>query len=561
MAVIDGKYEILSQRPLEEGQTFFSATAPDGAALSIVWFDLATPQQEVRFERYRQVLRTLKKQNLAALHDIVSRPGAHYVAWYTPGHQQKTAATAELEHTLRSYGYTPAQADIRVDKSGGSLVYGLAFGETSTVPEPATPPGPRGQPAARPRLSLELLPLWVLRWGLGILLLLVGGGFFYTSFKLGANDSLVTVPDLTALPVNEAAKTLYDLRLGVATEAVASAEAPYTVLALSPVPGSETRPGSAVRLSYALPADQVALATVPQLRGNELSAEVAERLEAAKLRLGEVAYVHSNIAQNVIIAQSHEAGTRANEGSTVHLLVSQGPKPQETFVPDIVGLPLEDALALARLAGVNVAEPTTEPGGQAAPGTVLAQSLPPNTPLAQREVELRLTVAGGAAPPLERPVPSLVGMSRTEAERTAADAGYTLEVETIDNDTDSLNLPEGVVSQSPPPGSAANGDSLSILLNQRPVPVPRPEVAATVRRPRQRELAYTFYVEPAIPEIEARVRAVTVGGKTHDILTSQTVTGGEELSGEWRTREPGPVTFQLFLGTGTEPYQQITLNP
>ena len=66
--------------------------------------------------------RTLKKQCLAALHDIVSRPGAHYVAWYAPGQQPKAVATDALEHALRSFGYTSAQADIRSDKTGHSLV-------------------------------------------------------------------------------------------------------------------------------------------------------------------------------------------------------------------------------------------------------------------------------------------------------------------------------------------------------------------------------------------------------------------------------------------------------
>ena len=94
---------------------------------------------------------------------------------------------------------------------------------------------------------------------------------------------------------------------------------------------------------------------------------------------------------------------------------------------------------MARLAGVNVAEPDAEPGGRNAPGTVLAQSIAPDTLVEQRGAELRLSVADGGTPPPERPVPSLVGMSRTAAERTAASAGYTLTFETIDSDTESLN--------------------------------------------------------------------------------------------------------------------------
>ncbi len=555
MAVIDGKYEILSQRALDEGQTFFSATAPDGAALSIVWFDLTTPQQEVRFERYRQLLRTLKKQGWAALHEVVSRPGAHYVVWYAPAPgQQSKAADKDLEHILRSHGYSSEQADIRSAKSG-HLVYALAFGEAAALPEPASPPRPRGKPAARPPL-----PLWLLQWGLGVALLSVGSLFFYTSFKLGVNDALVTVPELTSLPVNEAAQTLYDLKLGVEPSGVASDAPPYSVLELAPAPGSETRPGTTVRLNYALPAGQVALVTVPQLRGADFTNQLAEQLAAVSLRLGDVAYVHSNVAEGVVIAQSREAGTQTNEGAAVHLLVSEGPRPQETFVPNLVGLPLEDALALARLTGVSVTEPEERPGGRYAPGTVLAQSIAPGASVPLRGAELRLSVADGGTPPPERPVPSLVGMSRAAATRTAAEAGFDLEIQTVDSDTESLNLPEGVVNQSPPPGGAATDTTVSILLNQRPVPTPRPAVTATFRPPQARTLTYTFDVERGISTLQARVKALTVSGKEYQVL-ARTVTGGERLSGTWRTSEPGPVTFQLFLGTDPEPYAQARVNP
>lgn len=557
MAVIDGKYEILSQRALDDEQTFFSATAPDGAALAIVWFDLTTPLQEARFERYRQLLRALKKQGLAALHDIVSRPGAHYVAWHTPSNQPQTPPPADVERLLLAYGYSSAQADIRLDKAGRSVVYALAFGETA-VPAAVPPPGPRVQTAPRPRWDRRV-PVELLRWGLGALLLLLGVGLFYTSFKLGVNDALVTVPDLSAEPVNEAAQTLYGLRLEVVTEAAASDETPYSVLELSPGPGSALRRGATVRLSYALPAGQVALVTVPQLRGSDL-ANVAERLETAELRLGDVAYVDSNVAKNVVIAQSREAG-QAPEGSAVHLLVSNGPKPQETFLPDLVGLPLSDARALAQLAGIDGAELETAADSRSAPGTVLAQSVPPYVFVPLRAAELRLTVAGGEEPPSTQPVPSLVGMSRAEAVRTAADSGYTLTVDLVDNDVESLNLPEGVVSQSPPPGDAATGSKLTILLNRHPLPVPRPTVTATFRPLREHALNYTFFVEPGIRETTARVVALTLSGASYEVVSAQTVSGGEALQGEWRTREPGPVTFQLFLGGDTRPYQQVKVNP
>jgi hypothetical protein len=83
MPLLDGKYEIISERALGPEQTLFEATTPEGEAVRIVWYEL-TPGQEPRFEEYRRTVKSLKRSERAAVYDVVSRPGAHDVAWRPP---------------------------------------------------------------------------------------------------------------------------------------------------------------------------------------------------------------------------------------------------------------------------------------------------------------------------------------------------------------------------------------------------------------------------------------------------------------------------------------------
>ena len=579
MAVLDGKYEILSERSLGAGQSLLGATAPDGRALNIVWFEFSSPEQEARFETYRQALRALKREGWAALHDIVSRPGAHYVAWHAPGNLPSAPPEPALAALLARYGYRPEQADVRGsgsvsggvnggvngnvsggvsgsgNSSGGCRVYALAFDERALPLGPAEPPPAVLERSSgrwrAPRLSDGALAglLGLALSGLALLL-------FALAFGRGAAP-LQAVPELVGLEVNGAARQLYELRLAAELQAVPSAEPPMQVLSAEPPPGSLLRAGRSVTLRYAVPPDAFGLTEVPQLRGVSVGGALQAELEAAGLRLGEVAYIHANTPEDVVIGQSLPAGSRARAGSEVTVLASLGPLPAETFLPDLSGMSLEDALEWARLAGLDVLPPRYENAPGFAPDTVVAQSIPPYTAVPERASSLELTLALGPAPEGAEGAPNLIGLSESAARALAAATGLDLEVTLLESPDESLNLPEGVVDQTPPPGTPVSG-SLGVLLNLHPQAIPRPEVRAFVRPAETRSLPYRFRVEPGLGRLTARVTATTVAGEVFPVVAGRTVTGGDWLEGVWRTREPGPVTFTLYLGNAV--YQDQLVN-
>jgi eukaryotic-like serine/threonine-protein kinase len=538
MAVIDSKYEILSQESLGDGQTLFDAVAPDGTALRIIWFEFSTPQQEMQFETYRQLLRKLEKQDLAAIFDIVSRPGAHYVAWYVPSNG-RAKPSEELETLITKYGYSVQNADIRGDR-GKAVLYGLTF--TKPLPESKVQTTPEVIEPIPPRYTLPgwLSVRWLAACTLGLVLTAVGLGLWTLGFLRQANDTVITIPDLRGQTVNDASKALHDLGLAVSVVQTASSNPPGSVVSSDPAPGELLRPGRTVQLSYALPAGQVALTIVPQLRGETMTNSIQTLLEEAKLRLGEVAYIHANVPAGIILSQTHAANSQISENTEVGVLVSSGPQGEQTFIPNLVGLQLGDAQYFINLAGLTMQTPDHVATSRYPTDTVLQQSIAANTLVSKKDTVLRLVVAGEDNGLANDGVPSLVGLSLEDAERLAPN--YTLNIQ----DISTPNLPKGIVDQSPQAGVNAEGNTITVTLNSPPEPIPVPNAYAEVREPSKRQVTYSFYIESGIPESEARIIAKTIQGEIL-ILNGRNISGGQSLTGPWETTIPGPITFTLLL--------------
>lgn len=542
MSLLDGKYEIISQRPLSDGQTLFEATAPDGSLLRIVWYDLDR-EQEIAFEHYRRALKALRRSDQAALFDVVSRPGANYVAWYTPISAQAEVSDPSLSHALAGYGFDPLSAEVRRDGRKGKL-YALPFDGTPPAPlDPVPSPLPTPTPGllARARERLTALPVWVVSWTLALVLGVAAAGLFYAGFLRYANDRIVVVPDLVGRDIEEALDALASTRLVVSARAVPSDEPVGSVIASDPRPGSQLRPGRPLALSYALPPGQLAPTTMPNLVGRAFPSEVEAVLEeAGGPMLGRVFRLASEAPVGDVVGQSIETGGPVGFGQAVDLLVSSGPAVAMTFVPDLVGLELEDAVFIARVAGIAADRIVEETVRRGDPGIVLNQSLPANTPVPLDTSVLRLTVAASEPPPTSG-VPSLVGMSRDAALRAAAGFRVSFDEASV------LELPEGVIDQHPPPGDPLGARELTLTLNIHPFVIPTPEVRVNLRPIRPHAVSYSFFIEPGISrQVTAELIATPLSGEPSPVLERR-VQGGDRLTGEWLTSEPGPIRFTLYL--------------
>ncbi len=212
----------------------------------------------------------------------------------------------------------------------------------------------------------------------------------------GTSASLVNVPNLDGLTLEEATESLaeFELRLGAQTPEISDRE-PGTVIAQQPAPGESIEQGQAVNVTISTGREQ---ATVPQLIGLTSLDAVRTALSDANLQLGDITEEDSNQPAGYVLAQDPAEGAQLAAGSAVAVVVSSG----LIEVPDVREVTVAQALSDLAQAGFEVQqveqESTLEP-----PGIVLAQSPQPGTSLERGSV---VTITISLAPePTETPTP------------------------------------------------------------------------------------------------------------------------------------------------------------
>lgn len=545
MSLLDGKYEILREYPSGAGQTLFEASAPDGTLLRIVWFEVSE-DQERSFEQYRRGLRRLMKAGVAAVFDVVARPGAHYVAWYPPQGSRVREPEAELLSAVQEAGFEPAAADFRRNGRRTQL-YGLSWSDAraadnAPLNDPATTP-----PAESRSRRSSTVRQSVVNNGLAFVILLLAAATLLVAFLQRNEAALATVTDVTGLDVNTALQQLAAAGLHGEPQAVSSAEPAGTVLAVRPAAGEQLARGSTIRLEYAFPVDEVRPVSVPGFIGRHWPDEVQQQLAATQFDEVTVSWFASDEPEGTVLAQSEPAGSAVAEGTPLGLLVSSGESVPSTSLTDLTGLTLEEALTSAAAAGLEEAQLSIMQVSAPAfrPGTIVGQSPEPGIEFSLEHAGITLQVARGD-PDME-PLPDLRGRSLEQARALLTD--FTVQVTEI-SDT---GRPAGVVEQDPPAGSWVDSGLLTLTVNVHPqvIPVPQPEI--DVVTPGERGIAYSWFIEPGIPEVTARVYATSLSGQEQLVAQSQ-VRGGQWVEGTFDTTQP-LVTFRLTLNGS--PYGEL----
>ncbi len=214
--------------------------------------------------------------------------------------------------------------------------------------------------------------------------------------------------------------------------------------------------------------------TVPNLAGLTVPQATAA-LAAQGLVLGtQTQQASPDRPKDTIISQLPVSGDTAEKGRTVDVVVSTG-KGQAT-VPQLVGLTSSDAARAALVdAGLTLGTVTQVDSDQPA-GYVVSQD-----PLPSISVDagspVAISVSNGKAK-----VPNVVGESEAQAKSDLANAGFDVNVVTLEDGT----VPEGqVLAQSPKAGaSAVKGTLVTITVAKAPptptpTPTPTPSVTPT----------------------------------------------------------------------------------
>ena len=194
--------------------------------------------------------------------------------------------------------------------------------------------------------------------GLLVIGLVVAGVLLWPRLFPSAPDE-VPVPNVIGKGENQARQTLGEEGFEVApTEFVTSDKPAGKVVDQDPTGDTYVAPGSTVTITVSSGPPEV---TVPDVTTQQLS-QAKATLESQGFTV-RVTKGESDEPKDQVLTQAPEAGAEVAEGSQVTLTVSDGPEK----VPDVVGLPQDQAEAKIRAAGFNPVireDPTsTEPKG------------------------------------------------------------------------------------------------------------------------------------------------------------------------------------------------------
>lgn len=216
----------------------------------------------------------------------------------------------------------------------------------------------------------------------------------------GESGSVVTVPNLDGLTIEQAQKSLAEFELRVGAQTPEISERPVgTVIAQQPAPGEAIEQGQAVNITISTGREQ---STVPQLVGLTSLDDVRIALSDFGLVLGTITEEDSNQPAGYVLSQDPGEGTQLPASSAVNIVISSG----LVEVPDVTDATEAQARSDLAQAGF-VVQMVEQLSTVAAPGTVLAQSPQPGTQL-ERGSSVTITVSVAPEPvptPTPEPVP------------------------------------------------------------------------------------------------------------------------------------------------------------
>ena len=208
---------------------------------------------------------------------------------------------------------------------------------------------------------------------------------------------------------------------------------------------------------------------VPDVTGLTLQ-KATKELENAGFSLGDVTYraaPSSTTAEGTVLEQDPAAGTKAEEGSKVNLVVSGT---QKKKMPDLIGMSEADATKALTDAGFSLDRVQRVFSADVPVGMVVDQapSAGSDTPLG---TPVTLAVSKGPAPtPSTATVPSVIGKSQADAVDTLRAAGFSVFVK---EGYSSEQPPGAVFDQTPTAGvKAETGTMVTIMVSKGPSPPP-----------------------------------------------------------------------------------------
>jgi serine/threonine-protein kinase len=284
-------------------------------------------------------------------------------------------------------------------------------------------------------------PVWPWLAGAGAVIALLVAGFFLWDVVADQLEDAkpVAVPFVVGLPQAQAVGLISDEGLVPRVRQVANSDVEEgVVFQQNPTEGTRVEEGTRVLIDVSSGKPEV---EVPSVVGQTRDSAVAELTDAGLD--AQVEEVSSDTEAGVVTAQSLKAGTLVVEGTRVRINVSTGPRPVE--VPNVVGLPYDQAASELRSAGFGVSRADVD--SDLARGIVVDQD-PAGGSSGSRGTTVRLSVSRG---PTTQAVPDVTNQDVGVARVTLQNNGFRVR-EVVEDTTDPTL--DGIVVRQEPAGSS-----------------------------------------------------------------------------------------------------------
>lgn len=212
----------------------------------------------------------------------------------------------------------------------------------------------------------------------------------------------IEAPSFKGMTLEEAqeAATEYDLKVKKGDEVVSEDVEKGKIVSQDPEEGTKIKTGSTIKVNIS---KGLGDGDVPNLVGKKQD-ELASYLEAAGFSLGSVTSEAGEEESGTVIRQDPAAGSTAEKGTAINVVVSDGSKAQ-AVVPYLVGKTIGDAQAALKNAGLTIGEVSYDYSSTYAEGEVMWQQYDANAQL-DKGTSVKVRVSKGKEPEQQPTLPS-----------------------------------------------------------------------------------------------------------------------------------------------------------
>lgn len=225
----------------------------------------------------------------------------------------------------------------------------------------------------------------------------------------------VTVPNLQGMTVDQATAELakYNLDIKVGDEVSSSQFAAGEIVSQDPKAEMTVKEGFPVTVNISKGKEEEG--KIPNVVGKTAS-DAKFVLESYGYVQGNVTQENSDYPKDVIIRQSPEAGTKADPGTRVNLVVSLGKAIEQIAIPDVKGKDIDSAKDELEKIGLRIGAVSYDMSTAYEINTVMWQQYEPGT-MVDKDTAVNLKVSTGDQPPAtSRSIPLTIDFSNAKNE-------------------------------------------------------------------------------------------------------------------------------------------------